>query len=344
MKLTDSVSLLLSAVVLSLTSWAAEAQLAYRLTAIVDPSSTNYVYPTALNNKGEVIGFTETFGNRGFHWKNGVFTDLGTATGSAAAIMSPAGINDRSTIVGTQDVSPRNFRIRNGQLTAVRISTADGTPSLLSINDRDQMLGRGQSSVFIWERGTTTFLENLPGSDQFAPNAGAINDNGVVVGTNGTENARLAVIWKDGSIMALPLLPGTDTAEGNDINNFDQVVGTAYGPGTARPFFWDDGTLTELPPAAGGYAAGAEEINDWGAVVGTSSVSDRNIATLWIAGKGHDLNTLIDANDPLRGQVLLVQGYFINNRGQIVAFGASVSDGRFQQYLLTPTYRPQPIP
>lgn len=60
-------------------------------------------------------------------------------------------------------------------------------------------------------------------------------------------------------------------------------------------------------------------------------------ATLWAAGRGHDLNTLLDANDPLRDQVLLVQALFINERGQIVACEVHRTDGTRVLNLLTPT-------
>src|SRR5688572_10290582 len=123
MKRAHRWSLLLGALVLCATSWNAQAQLAYRLQHIDNPSSPSHVDPKGLNNKGEVIG---TSGTRGFHWKNGVYTDLQTATGSTATSMHPAGINDRSIIVGNQDVEPRSFMIRDGQLLPLQIATTGG--------------------------------------------------------------------------------------------------------------------------------------------------------------------------------------------------------------------------
>jgi hypothetical protein len=64
---------------------------------------------------------------------------------------------------------------------------------------------------------------------------------------------------------------------------------------------------------------------------------------MWVAGRPIDLNTLIDPNDPLYGQVTLGTAQFINERGQIVAFG--YSPGTLgSRYLLTPTYRPRSTP
>jgi probable HAF family extracellular repeat protein len=339
------VAVVLSTIV-SMSSPVAQAQFVYRLTAIVDPSSDNLVYASALNNKGEVVGSAETFGTRAFHWKNGVYTDYGNHSNSSTGYRSFASISDRSIIAGTQDIAPSNFILRRGAYVPVNVSTEDGAPFLYYMNNRNQVIGRAQTRVFIWSRGVTTFLENLPGSDEFSPRPGGINDHGVASGSSGTLDTRRAVIWKNGSVMALDLLPGAEVADGGDINNFEQIVGVALGPaGATRAFFWDDGTTTELPPltAPNVYAATPSALNDWGVVVGTTYITGGlgGIATLWIAGRPIDLNTLIDPSDPLHGQVTLQSAQFINERGQVVAFGLDATANRSVRYLLTPSYRPR---
>ena len=343
MKRAHRWSLLLGALVLCATSWNAQAQLAYRLQHIDDPSSPSYVDPKGLNNKGEVIG---TSGTRGFHWKKGVYTDLQTATGSTATTMHPAGINDRSIIVGNQDVEPRNFMIRGGQLLPLQIATTSGA-SIIAINNRNQIVGRAQSSVFIWERGTTTYLPRLPDSDDFVTSAASINDRGVVAGISGAIDDRRAVIWKEGAIIALDPPEETVHSQAKAINNFDQAVGDATGqPGVVKAFLWESGATRELPPPAGATGSLVWSINDWGAVVGESTMSQDGAvhATLWVSGQAHDLNDLLDANEPLRDQVLLVQALFINERGQIVADGVDRTHGTRAAYLLTPTYRAPAVP
>lgn len=335
--------------IVSMMSQSAQAQLAYRLTPITDPSSPNYVYPTDLNNKGEVVGMAETFGVRAFHWKKGVYTDHGNPFNHSSGDRVFVSITDRSLIAGTQNASPENYLFRRGEYVPLNISTEDGRTTIYHMNNRNQILGRAQTSVFLWERGVTTFLPNLPGSDEYGPRPGGINDYGVASGTSGNLDERRAVIWKDGSVMALDLLPGAESADGGDINNFEQIIGVAHGPsGAVRAFIWDDGVTTELPPLAAPnvYAASPGAINDWGIVVGTTFVSGGEfggIATMWVAGRPIDLTTLIDPRDPLHGQVTLQQGRFINERGQIVAFGFDAALNRNVVYLLTPTYRPQPI-
>jgi probable HAF family extracellular repeat protein len=345
MKRANYLSLLLGALVLCTTSWNAQAQLAYRLQHIDDPSSPSDVIPEGLNNKGEVIGTAYTTGTRGFRWKNGVYTDLQTATGSTATVMQPTGINDRSIIVGNQNVEPRNFMIRDGQLLPLQIT--GGVGEVIAINNRNQIVGRAQSSVFIWERGRTTYLPRLPDSDDYVTTAADINDRGVVAGTSGTVDEISAVIWKDGAVIALPLPEETSNSVARAINNFDQVVGNATGqPGVTKAFLWESGTMRELPPPAGATASIVWSINDWGAVVGESTMSQGGAghATLWVSGQAHDLNDLLDANEPLRDQILLLRGFFINERGQIVADGVDRTNGTRAVYLLTPTYRAPALP
>jgi len=333
--------------ILSVMSQVAQAQLAYRLTAIVDPDYTNLVYATALNNKGEVVGFAETLGTRAFHWKAGVYTDYGNASNSGIGYRAFNSITDRSVIAGTQDIAPANFILRRGRYVPVDVSTADGAPFIYYMNNRNQITGRSRTQVFIWDRGTTTFLDNLPDSDEFAPRPGGINDDGVVSGTSGNLNNRRAVIWKEGSVMPLDLLAGAEVSDGGDINNFEQIVGVAIGPaGATRAFFWSAGTTTELLPltAPNVYAATPAALNDWAMVVGTTYIIGGlgGIATLWIGGQPIDLNTLIDPADPLHGQVTLQSAQLINERGQIVAFGLDIAANRSVRYLLTPTYRLRP--
>jgi probable HAF family extracellular repeat protein len=333
--------------IVSMTSPIAQAQLAYRLTAIVDPVYDSPPYAQALNNKGEVVGFAETFGTRAFHWKDGVYTDYGDASGGSSGYRSFGSINDRSIIAGTQSGAPSNFMFRRGAYVPVNVAPSDGAPFIYYINNRNQIIGRAQTGVFIWERGTTTFLDNLPDSDGFAPRPGGINDHGVASGTSGNVDNRRAVIWKNGSVMALDLLPGAEVADGGDINNFEQIVGVAIGPsGAVRAFFWEEGTTTELLPlsAPSAYAATPGAINDWGLVVGTTYIVGGfgGIATLWIAGRPIDLNTLIDPRDPAHGHVTLQSAQFINERGQIVALGVDTTANRGVRYLMTPTYRPRP--
>ena len=190
-------------------------------------------------------------------------------------------------------------------------------------------------------------LPRLPGSDDYVTTAVGINDRGVVAGMSGTVDERSAVIWKDGNIMALGLPEDTSNSQAKAINNFDQVVGDAYGqPGVIKAFLWQSGTTQELPPPPGATASIVWAINDWGTIVGQSSMSQDNAehATLWVAGQGHDLNDLLATNEPLRDQILLVQAFSINERGQIVAYGVDRTNGTRAAYLLTPTYRAPALP
>ena len=340
---------LLLGVALSLSCASALAEISYRLTTVDNPANADYyLYATGLNNKGEVVGFTEGAvpGTRAFLWKEGVFTDLGAAAGSNSTSIEAVGINDRSVIVGNRnDGSPRNFRIRNNQLTAVNVSPNTAVGAIYGNNNKNQIFGWAQNLPFIWTRGVTTYLPALPGSDEYSTQAWGLNDHGVAAGTSGTLDVRYAVVWKDGAVNALPLPSGATRAEGRDINNREQVIGTSFHGGNQYATIWTDGVPTELPAASpSAYATFASALNDWGAVVGTTFLpAGGGIPTLWIGGQALDLNAMIAADDPLRAFVTLSQAYYINDRGQIVATGVHSGENKGHVYLLTPSYRPAPV-
>ena len=335
----------LSIVVISLLSGAAQAEVAYRLSAIEAPSDPGYYLSVIrLNNKGEVVGFVESNGIRAFHWKNGVYTDLSDALGLNSRELEAVGINDRSVIVGNRgDGAPRTFRIRNNQLRPINVSPGGDVAGVNGINNRNQVLGYSQGQPFIWFRGVTTYLDGLPGSDEFSNRANALNDFGVATGLSGTLDGQSAVIWKNGEIIVLDSPPGAIYTSGADINNLEQVVGNGVdAAGQTRAYIWNDGVRTALPAATTDATnVGVAAINNWGVSVGTTSGPSGFVATLWIAGKAVDLNTLIDDDDPLHAAVTLSGALLINDRGQIVARGSNSTTNRSYSYLLTPSYKPQ---
>lgn len=232
--------------------------------------------------------------------------------------------------------------MRNGRRIDIQISADDAPAVLYGLNNRNQITGVSQAQSFVWQRGRTTFLEDLPGTSEFGSTPRSINDRGVIAGTSGSLDESRAVIWKDDAIMALALLPGATRAEGRDINNWEQVVGTTSIAGDVRAFLGTDGATTELPLIDPQQTTSfAWAINDWGAVVGYTATGSEFLATMWVAGKAIDLNTVIASNDPLKPFVDLDQAFLINDRGQIVAVGRNAGAPFLSAFLLTPTYRPQ---
>jgi probable HAF family extracellular repeat protein len=94
----------------------------------------------------------------------------------------------------------------------------------------------------------------------------------------------------------------------------------------------DLGTL----PAPLNYASLALGINDAGQVVGTSfdATLTNSSAFLWENGVMSDLNTLVKGSSNLT----LIWAASINDRGEIVGFGAS-NTGEIHGYLAIPSKR-----
>src|SRR6202030_2747774 len=99
----------------------------------------------AINNRGQVVGFSDLPGDATFHaffWENGVMTDLGTLPGDFSSLAS--GINNEGQVVSTSC---------------------------------DQ---NGNCRVFLWEIGVMTDLNGLisQGSSLYLRMASDINDRG----------------------------------------------------------------------------------------------------------------------------------------------------------------------
>jgi probable HAF family extracellular repeat protein len=82
-----------------------------------------------------------------------------------------------------------------------------------------------------------------------------------------------AVLWQNGQIKDLGVLPGDYGSYAQDVNNIGQVVGDSFGYSNERGYFtrgfiWKNGVMTELPTLGGNSAAIA--INDVGQIIGFS--------------------------------------------------------------------------
>jgi probable HAF family extracellular repeat protein len=273
----------------------------------------SFSFAIAINNKGQVIGFSETDELdpntgfpfvHGFLWEDGVLTDLGTLGGPNSFAIA---INERGQIVGqaeTPDADP-NF----------------GFPILHS---------------FLWQDGVMTDLEaTLGGNHTYGID---INNRSQVVGSSdisteprtepdffGHPYAFHANVWDKGVVTELGTFGG-DSSEAQGINSRDQVVGFAYTPelypnlGFQIPhaFLWDKGVLTDLGTLGGNVSLGLET-NEKGQVIGWSETSevDPNSgfpfihAFVWEDGVMIDLGTLGGNNS-------FVETNGINNRGQVV--------------------------
>jgi len=179
-------------------------------------------------------------------------------------------------------------------------------------------------------------LPHLPGMAYSS--AYQVSNNGEVIGVSQNSYADFrAVRWdRHGNVHALPLLPGDNSSEPGQINARGQITGLSaetapdaatYSAGTLhiRPVVWENGQVRVLPtgPTGEGISNG---INDHGQIVGrllTGPPGDsfQSRAVMWDRNGITDLGSLGGA---------WTAPYVINNRGQVVGFGAipgGVSNG-----------------
>ncbi len=265
------------------------------------PSGENYVLALALNDAGQVAGYSGTnnvFGlSRAFVWSESAgMQDIGHLPGSPPSSIARA-INTSGQVVGRTGTEPGNFR------------------------------------AFQWstERGMQ-YLGDLPGGTNDS-RAWAINASGQIAGQSGAATGMRAFLWtNDGGMRDLGDLPGgIDWSVALGINASGQIVGTSEAATGPRAFLWssDDGMqdLGDLP--GGDDRSEAKGLNDMGQVVGHSG----GRPFLWSRGNGmQDLNSLLDTSGA--GWTLL-SANATNNAGQIVGLGAT-ADGVHRAYLLSP--------
>jgi probable HAF family extracellular repeat protein len=161
-----------------------------------------------------------------------------------------------------------------------------------------------------------------------------INDAGVVVGGS----AGRAVLWRDGLIQDLGVLPGQFFSGARGINNAGAVVG---GSGQDAFLWTAESGMISLGSLAGAQTI-ALDINDHGWVIGSAPGPGgeflKGTPFLWRPGIGMTaLASLVDLTETGFADVADVSD--INALGQIVG-SALHSDGQTHGYLLTPVPEP----
>jgi uncharacterized membrane protein len=339
------ITLPLSAV-LVLAFPSAHAEVAYKIELVELPANSN---AWDLNNKGEVVATVQSYVDTlpvstPLLWRKGSYIDLTPLIGNSGDSISVEAINDRSTVTGViHSPLPGSFTFR---LPHRRIDLPPNTvPG--GINNRNEVFGTwfnedGSADPFVWRRGEITRLSGLPGDQGIAL---GINDRGYVVGVGGP-TASLPVIWREGTVMTLPLLPGTDSGQAEAINNLGQVVGI-NSVGSAWPlraFLWTEQAFHELSgPESGCFSVSPIAINDWGVIIGVAlgCPSGDVVSVVWIGTQAIRLADLIATDDPLRSELQVGIPIAINDRGQILAPASGPATGMTNGFvLLSPVYQP----
>ena len=286
-----------------------------------------YSYARAINNIGQVVGYSKLVVNNEWYQHaflygdSGPMQDLGGfPKGSNAWNKNQYdsyayGINDLGQIVGSSDTAGWYDSV-GGYMHSVHAFLSNGS-------------------------GPMQDLGTLGGRNSHAH---GINNNGQVVGSSGTSDGYgRAFLWQKGSGMQdLGTLGGLSSVA-YSINNNGQVVGySSPASGNYHAFIWQKGSgmqdLGTLPAGSTpynsyNYKSSASGINNKGQVVGDSysSVGGASHAFLYnSSGQMQDLNNLVA---PSQWTILNATG--INDFGQIASWGTP-SYGQYHAVLLTP--------
>jgi len=272
---------------------------------------------------------------------------------------SAIAINDHGEIAGTAGTasgSPHAVLWSHGAVMDLGILPISTQSSALSINNRGQVVGYGDSPTgqhaILWDHGAIIDLGPLePGGSGLARH---INNRGQVVGEGedavfGSTHAVVwqnsavidlgqgvaftnndrgevvglltfdgAFVWRNGRTRLLGTLPGGGFSAANDINQRGQIVGWADVNNTSHGFIWDRGVMTDLGALPGGVGSVANAINDRGQVVGSAgTATGEGHAFLWENGTMIDLGMLPGSTSS--------EAIAINNRGQIAGWSHSPS-------------------
>ena len=261
----------------------------------------NYSEALALNDAGQVTGWSYTSGNqfqRAFFYSNGTMNHIGTFGGSNS--YPTGGINASGQVVGRANVTGDNsyhaFRYSNGTLTD--LGTLGGSYSdALDINDAGQITGWAYTSnnnsqhAFRYSNGVMTDLGTLGGTHSY-PQAG-INASGQIAGYSYVANnaSYHAFLHTGNAMVDLGTLGGL-YSYAMDLNDAGQVTGYAHASdGLWHAFLYSGGVLTDLG-TLGGLDSFGIAINGSGQVAGYSRLDGNNHAFLATNGQMIDLGTL----------------------------------------------------
>lgn len=270
-----------------------------RFTSLAD-NTTNFSFPRALNEQGQVVGFDHK-----------AFPD-----GSNPVL---ALLYDNGAVV---ELNTRPSVHQSGLFDAS------------DINDAGQIVGSGQLATgyhaFLLDGSALTDLGPAIATQPNQPPAAVINNHGDVVVNPGFRKD--PVLYHDGQVTTLPDSDGPATAWA--INDAGDVVGSFNHTGTVHAFLYRGGMFADLGSI--GTASVARDVNNSDVVVGQTLVAPSQFDAFVYAGNDFaDLNSLIDPSSGWR----LISATAINDSGQIVGFGTNAA-GAVDGFLLDPVPEP----
>ena len=212
---------------------------------------------TGANNRGQVVGVTET------------------ATHDSNCV--PPQVLDFDAVI---------WGPKPSQIQTLPVISGDVAGAAVAINDRGQVVGASGACMVpnsfafathavMWHRGRLTNLGGLGGAMNNI--ALAINNRGQIVGESDLpgDTATHAFLWQNGVMTDLGTLPGDAISAANDINNEGRVVGISCDASfNCRAFLWENGVMTDLntliPPNSPLYLTFGGGINNRGEIAGSA--------------------------------------------------------------------------
>ncbi len=190
----------------------------------------------------------------------------------------------------------------NGTTVALPPYSGDIISAAISINQNGQVVGASGLCYFdvpqvaihavLWQTGSAIDLGNLGGSEGNVGND--INNRGQIVGGSDLpgDQTQHAFLWQNGVMSDLGTLPGDVFSFAYGINDKGQVVGESCPvSGDCRGFIWQNGTMTDLnllvPPNLKMDLYYGGDINDSGQIASAAYdlKTGHQVAVLLIPGK-----------------------------------------------------------
>jgi probable HAF family extracellular repeat protein len=242
-------------------------------TGMLDLGTAGYFNSGALslNNAANVAGYVVT-GPPQYQYHT---TFAAQWTQSPSGAYSPTIIDTIGVASGINDCGQVVYNnVRNGQVcgTLWENGTRTNIPFYPEdINNQGEVVGWVAKGAYVWNKSSgATALPLLPQCSEAS--AYAINETGVVVGSEGTgTNNRQACLWR----MGQPALLGAfgNYSYASDINDNNEVVGTTATSAGEAAFIWTAGGGMELltsllQPESGWQLMSATAINQKGQIVG----------------------------------------------------------------------------
>ena len=334
----------------------ADADPVYNITALNnDPGGTPYA-AIALNNLGQVVGYSPSGPNwqqgYGFVYDGspggtGAVTPLGGSTAPTGyppvRNSTPNAINDEGLIAGrgAPGSGLGTYLYSNGQTTAIPYGA-------VALNNAGQVLSTTAGSLYdsivpvIYNpaTGSTQVLPTLPNAIQAIPTA--FNDSGQVVGNtyvspNGLGSSGAwgnPFLVSGGKAIDLGSLGGS-SGQAAAINDSGEVVGNSALTNNLvfHAFLYSNGKMIDLGTLPGFPNSEATSINAQGQIVGQASSANGSLSNAFLYQNGvmTNLNSLISPNSGWT--INFAQS--INNLGQILALASTATTE--SEVLLTPT-------